>query len=50
LQALSKTLTADELFFLKEQFALLEPKKSGSITLENLRMVGVLFSFISEMA
>ncbi|KAH8510829.1 hypothetical protein Peur_052474 [Populus x canadensis] len=38
LRALSKTLTADELFFLKEQFALLEPKKSGSITLENLRM------------
>ena len=43
-------MTADEQFFLKEQFALLEPKKSGSITLENLRMVGVLFSFISEMA
>ncbi|KAL9333468.1 hypothetical protein Peur_073607 [Populus x canadensis] len=39
LKALSKTLTVDELFYLKEQFASLEPNKSGSITLENLRMV-----------
>ncbi|KAF8405079.1 hypothetical protein HHK36_009976 [Tetracentron sinense] len=37
LRALSKTLTVDELFYLKEQFALLEPSKNGSITLENLR-------------
>eukprot|EP00258_Populus_trichocarpa_P048203 XP_024464222.1 CDPK-related kinase 5 isoform X4 [Populus trichocarpa] len=39
LKALSKTLTVDELFYLKEQFASLEPNESGSITLENLRMV-----------
>ncbi|CAK7329824.1 unnamed protein product [Dovyalis caffra] len=38
LRALSKTLNVDELFYLKEQFALLEPNKSSSITLENLRM------------
>ncbi|KAK9162883.1 hypothetical protein Syun_003785 [Stephania yunnanensis] len=37
LRALSKTLTVDELFFLKEQFALLEPSKNGSISLENIR-------------
>ncbi|KAL3580554.1 hypothetical protein D5086_018389 [Populus alba] len=39
LKALSKTLTVDELFYLKEQFSSLEPNKSGSITLKNLRMV-----------
>ncbi|XP_028777100.1 CDPK-related kinase 5 [Neltuma alba] len=38
LRALSKTLTADELYYLKEQFALLEPSKNGSITLENISM------------
>ncbi|KAK9286554.1 hypothetical protein L1049_014953 [Liquidambar formosana] len=38
LRALSKTLTVDELFYLREQFALLEPNKSGSITFENIRM------------
>ncbi|KAJ8763352.1 hypothetical protein K2173_002235 [Erythroxylum novogranatense] len=38
LRALSKTLTMDELFYLKEQFALLEPNKSGSISLENYKM------------
>ncbi|KAF8410016.1 hypothetical protein HHK36_002536 [Tetracentron sinense] len=37
LRALSKTLTVDELFYLKEQFALLEPSKNDSITLENIR-------------
>ncbi|KAK4340257.1 hypothetical protein RND71_041719 [Anisodus tanguticus] len=37
LRALSKTLTADELFYLKEQFALLEPDKFGSIKLENIK-------------
>ncbi|GKV22469.1 hypothetical protein SLEP1_g32338 [Rubroshorea leprosula] len=37
LRALSKTLTFEEIFYLKEQFALLEPK-NGSITLENIRM------------
>ncbi|XWS39979.1 hypothetical protein CRYUN_Cryun18bG0100900 [Craigia yunnanensis] len=36
LKALSKTLTVDELFYLREQFALLEPK-NGSITLENMK-------------
>ncbi|PQQ01948.1 CDPK-related kinase 5 [Prunus yedoensis var. nudiflora] len=38
LRALSKTLTVDELFYLKEQFALLEPNKNGTITLDNIRM------------
>ncbi|KAF7840865.1 CDPK-related kinase 5-like [Senna tora] len=37
LRALSKTLTADELYYLKEQFAMLGPSKNGSITLENIR-------------
>ncbi|CAL5213191.1 unnamed protein product [Lathyrus oleraceus] len=36
LRALSKTLTADELYYLREQFALLEPSKNGSISLENI--------------
>ncbi|KAJ7946031.1 CDPK-related kinase [Quillaja saponaria] len=38
LRALSKTLTVDELYYLKEQFALLEPNKNDSINLENIRM------------
>ena len=38
-QALSKTLTVDELCYLKEQFALLEPNKNGTISLENIRAV-----------
>ncbi|PKI47473.1 hypothetical protein CRG98_032063 [Punica granatum] len=38
LKALAKTLTVDEQFYLREQFALLEPNKSGCITLENIRM------------
>ncbi|KAK6237601.1 hypothetical protein QUC31_003070 [Theobroma cacao] len=37
LRALSKTLTVDELFYLKEQFALLEPNKNGTISLENVK-------------
>ncbi|KAF9622678.1 hypothetical protein IFM89_032599 [Coptis chinensis] len=37
LRALSKTLTVNELFYLKEQFALLEPNKSGTINLENIK-------------
>lgn len=37
LRALSKTLTVDELFYLKEQFAHLEPNKNGTITFENIR-------------
>ncbi|KAK7252053.1 hypothetical protein RIF29_35758 [Crotalaria pallida] len=36
LRALSKTLTADELYYLREQFALLEPSKNGSISFENI--------------
>ncbi|GAB4853258.1 hypothetical protein Ancab_017444 [Ancistrocladus abbreviatus] len=36
-QALSKTLTVDELFYLKEQFALLQPSKNGTISLENIK-------------
>ncbi|KAM0950875.1 putative protein kinase CAMK-CDPK family [Dioscorea sansibarensis] len=38
LRALSKTLTMDELFYLKAQFDLLEPNKNGCITLENVKM------------
>ncbi|KAL5538907.1 hypothetical protein UlMin_045556 [Ulmus minor] len=38
LRALSRTLTVDELFYLKEQFALLEPNKSGTISLDNIKM------------
>ncbi|PWA98454.1 CDPK-related protein kinase [Artemisia annua] len=34
LRALSKTLSVDELFYLKEQFSLLEPTKNGSINME----------------
>ncbi|KAI4314943.1 hypothetical protein L6164_027801 [Bauhinia variegata] len=37
LRALSKTLAVDELFYLKEQFALLEPNKNGTISLENIK-------------
>ncbi|XAR57816.1 Non-specific serine/threonine protein kinase [Bertholletia excelsa] len=37
LRALAKTLTVDELFYLKEQFALLEPNKNGTISLDNIK-------------
>ncbi|KAL3813598.1 hypothetical protein ACJIZ3_014866 [Penstemon smallii] len=37
LRALSKTLTVDELFYLKEQFTLLEPSKNGTISLDNIK-------------
>lgn len=43
LQSLSKTLTGDELFYLKEQFALFEPSKNGTIGFENIKMVGLTF-------
>jgi len=43
-QALSKTLTVDELFYLKEQFVLLEPNKNGTISLENIKTVGCFLS------
>ncbi|KAF2283690.1 hypothetical protein GH714_013966 [Hevea brasiliensis] len=39
LRALSKTLTIDELFYLKEQFTLLEPNKNGTIGFENIKAV-----------
>ncbi|KAJ7952938.1 CDPK-related kinase [Quillaja saponaria] len=38
LRALSQTLTEDELFYLKEQFALLEPNKNGTISFDNIKM------------
>lgn len=38
-QALAKTLTANQLFYLKEQFELLGPNKSGYISLQNLKSV-----------
>ncbi|KAK4437844.1 CDPK-related protein kinase [Sesamum alatum] len=37
LRALSKTLTVDELFYIKEQFALMLPDESGGITLETIK-------------
>ncbi|KAI3452048.1 hypothetical protein Pfo_008713 [Paulownia fortunei] len=37
LRALSKTLTVDELFYLKEQFVQLEPNKNGTISLDNIK-------------
>ncbi|KZV23098.1 CDPK-related kinase 5-like [Dorcoceras hygrometricum] len=37
LRALSKTLTVDELFYLKEQFAMLEPNKNGTISLDSIK-------------
>ncbi|XP_017218555.1 CDPK-related protein kinase isoform X3 [Daucus carota subsp. sativus] len=37
LWALSKTLTVDELFYLKEQFMLLGPNKNGTISLESIK-------------
>lgn len=53
LQALSKTLTVDELFYLREQFALLEPSKNGTISLENIKSVSfylpLCFSLFSGM-
>ncbi|KAH6818953.1 CDPK-related kinase [Perilla frutescens var. frutescens] len=38
LRALSKTLTPDELYYLKKQFALLCPDASGGISLETIKM------------
>ncbi|XP_058186824.1 CDPK-related kinase 5-like [Rhododendron vialii] len=37
LRALSKTLTVDELFYLKEQYALLVPNKNGTISFDNIK-------------
>ncbi|KAL6878346.1 hypothetical protein ACP4OV_012516 [Aristida adscensionis] len=37
LRALAKTLTADQLLYLREQFELLGPNKSGYISLQNLK-------------
>uniref|UniRef100_A0A0C9RH13 TSA: Wollemia nobilis Ref_Wollemi_Transcript_25043_2740 transcribed RNA sequence n=1 Tax=Wollemia nobilis TaxID=56998 RepID=A0A0C9RH13_9CONI len=37
LRALSKSLTEDELMYLRSQYKLLEPNKDGKITLENFR-------------
>ncbi|KAH7421072.1 hypothetical protein KP509_13G039200 [Ceratopteris richardii] len=41
LRALSKTLTNDHLFYLRAQFALLEPNKNGRISVENFKSVGL---------
>jgi hypothetical protein len=42
LKALSKTLTEDELVYLRAQFMLLEPNKNGRVTFENFKTVGTL--------
>nr|XP_043632034.1 CDPK-related protein kinase-like [Erigeron canadensis] len=44
LRALSKTLTFDELFYLKEQFSLLEPSTNGSISVENFKTALMKYS------
>lgn len=46
-QALSKTLNTDDVSYLKEQFALLEPNKSSCITLESIRSVDFPLLIIS---
>ncbi|XP_020551820.1 CDPK-related protein kinase-like isoform X3 [Sesamum indicum] len=38
LGALSKTLTVDELFYIKQQFALMLPDENGGISLETIKM------------
>ncbi|XP_074585440.1 CDPK-related kinase 1-like isoform X1 [Curcuma longa] len=38
LRALAKTLKVNQLYYLREQFALLGPNKSGYISLQNLKM------------
>jgi hypothetical protein len=45
LQALSKALTEDELFYLRAQFNLLGPNGDGSVSLDNFRMVSHRFYF-----
>ncbi|PWZ07522.1 hypothetical protein Zm00014a_030211 [Zea mays] len=37
LRALAKALTTDQLFYLREQFTLLDPNKSGHISLQNMK-------------
>lgn len=44
LLALSKTLTVDELVHLKQQFALLEPNKNGTINLDNIKAALVKYA------
>ena len=41
-QALSKTLSIDEQRYFKIQFALLEPNKNGTISLENIKEVRII--------
>ncbi|XP_078433052.1 CDPK-related kinase [Wolffia australiana] len=38
LRAMSKILTVNELFYLEEQYALLEPGRNGCISLENIKV------------
>lgn len=44
LRAVAKTLTVAQLFYLREQFALLGPNKSGYISLQNFKAVLMKFS------
>ncbi|KAG5535691.1 hypothetical protein RHGRI_023452 [Rhododendron griersonianum] len=44
LQAVAKTLTVDELFYLKEQFTLLEPTESGTISLDNIKAALTIYA------
>ncbi|TXG69873.1 hypothetical protein EZV62_004808 [Acer yangbiense] len=45
-QALSKTLTIDELFYLKEQFAIMEPNKNRTISLDNVK--AAIMKFVTD--
>jgi len=47
-QALAKTLTIDQLFYLRGQFALLGPNKSGQISLQNMKMVSYFYLIPSK--
>ncbi|KAL9663953.1 hypothetical protein QQ045_019347 [Rhodiola kirilowii] len=44
LQAVAKTLTEPQIVYLREQFALLGPSKTGCITLQNFRMAATRYA------
>lgn len=45
---MSRTLTIDDLFYLKTQFSLLEPSKNGTINIENIKEVYHLLFCLSS--
>lgn len=46
LQALAKTLTVPQLAYLRDQFALLGPNKSGFISMQNFKTVSSFLKLI----